>query len=40
MLEVRGHAEAVPTGGAGLGPGFRGASSASTPRRSTASASA
>jgi hypothetical protein len=22
MLEVRGHAEAVPTGGAGLGPGI------------------
>jgi pyridoxamine 5'-phosphate oxidase family protein len=25
MLEIRGRAEAVPTGGAGLGPGFGGA---------------
>jgi pyridoxamine 5'-phosphate oxidase family protein len=25
MLEIRGRAEAIPTGGAGLGPGFSGA---------------
>ena len=39
MLEIRGHAEAMPTGGSDLGPGFGGPSSACIPRRPTATGS-